>query len=87
MQWQYLMSLTLGLDYNPAIDHNVLEAFERAVKRTGLALDKAELIGQDATAAVGYIAAFEDDDVDGYLDTIHWPHLEDKLNARPIEFA
>lgn len=79
------MSLTLGLDYNPAIDRNVLEALERAIKRTGIALDQAELLGQDADIAVGFIAAHEDNDVDGYLDTVYWPMLEEKLNARPLE--
>jgi hypothetical protein len=52
-----------------------LTALEQAARRYGLDLESLELLGQDAEAAKGFIAAFKQGLAKRYLETVDFEEL------------
>lgn len=72
----------LGLDYAPDVAPRLLEAMERAGKRTGISLEHMELLGQTETAARDFVHAVEAGEEDEFLDHIYWDTLAEVRAAR-----
>ncbi len=72
----------LPLDYDPAIDGNVLRLIETTARHMGVPLDQLEMLGQDADTGLAFVAAADNDLAWDFLESVDWDCLWQKYCAR-----
>lgn len=70
------------LDFDPRLHDDLRAALQRSARRVGLSLDQLELLGQDATAATGFVRSVSRGRSDDFLARVDWTHLEARLDGR-----
>ncbi len=70
------MSPSLGLHYAPHLNAHVVDNLERAGRQCGLPLAQLELLGQDETVALDFIASVIGRYTMRYLAEVDWDRLE-----------
>lgn len=77
----------MDLDYDPRLSKTVVQRLEDAARRTGLALDRLELLGQDTAIAEVFADRVDAGRGQTFLADVDWSALEALRRRRRADVA
>lgn len=66
----------MEIAYAPTVPDPIRDDLEQAARRTGLALGRLELLGQDLVMAMAYVEAVHAGTHEAFIEDVDWERLE-----------